>query len=127
MINITKKILIVDDDRDFVEILYARLSSFGYEIITAGDGVEGLEKVRSSTPDLIILDIMMPRMDGYDLCRLLKFDEKYKAIPVIMLTAKSQDIDRVMGNKVGADEYITKPFEIKDLIGKVRKHLGEEL
>jgi DNA-binding response OmpR family regulator len=124
-VNMARKILVVDDETELLKALTIRLKTSGYEVITAQDGQEGLEKAKSLNPDLIVLDILMPKMDGYEVCRLLKFDEKYKSIPIIMLTAKAQDIDKVMGKKVGADDYITKPFETQDLIDKIKKHLGE--
>jgi DNA-binding response OmpR family regulator len=120
-----KKILVVDDETELLKALSIRLETSGYEVITASDGQEGLEKAKSLNPDLIVLDILMPKMDGYEVCRMLKFDEKYKSIPVIMLTAKTQDIDKAMGKKVGANDYITKPFETQDLIDKIKKYLGE--
>jgi DNA-binding response OmpR family regulator len=120
-----KKILVVDDETELLKALSIRLKTSGYEVITASDGQEGLEKAKSLNPDLIVLDILMPKMDGYEVCRMLKFDEKYKSIPVIMLTAKAQDIDKAMGKKVGADDYITKPFETQDLVDKIKKYLGE--
>ena len=120
-----KKILVIDDERDFINILTMRLKAAGYEIVSALDGRDGLEKARKTNPDLIILDIMMPKMDGYEVCRLLKFDEKYKAIPIIMLTAKTQDVDKAMGATVGVDDYMTKPFESDELIKKVKSILGK--
>ncbi len=120
-----KKILVIDDETELLKALTIRLGASGYEVITAQDGQEGLEKARSSNPDLIVLDILMPKMDGYEVCRLLKFDAKYKSIPIIMLTAKVQDIDKAMGKKVGADDYIAKPFETQDLIDKIKSYLGE--
>lgn len=120
-----KKILVVDDEAELLKAISILLKTSGYEVITAQDGQEGLEKAKSLSPDLIVLDILMPKMDGYEACRLLKFDEKYKSIPIIMLTAKVQDIDKAMGKKVGADDYITKPFETQDLVDKIKKHLGE--
>lgn len=120
-----KKILVIDDEPRLLKAITIRLKASDYEVITGQDGAEGLEKAKSLNPDLIVLDILMPKMDGYEVCRLLKFDEKYKSIPVIMLTAKAQDIDKAMGKKVGADDYITKPFETQDLVDKIKKHLGE--
>jgi len=121
----SKKILVIDDETELLKAISIRLKASGYEVITAQDGQEGLEKAKSSNPDLIVLDILMPKMDGYEVCRLLKFDEKYKSIPVIMLTAKAQDIDKTMGKKVGVDDYITKPFETQDLVDKIKKYIGE--
>ena len=118
-----KKILVVDDETELLKAISILLKTSGYEVVTAQDGQEGLEKAKSLSPDLIVLDILMPKMDGYEVCRLLKFDEKYKSIPIIMLTAKVQDIDKAMGKKVGADDYIAKPFETQDLIDKIKMYL----
>jgi len=118
-----KKILVVDDETELLKAISILLKTSGYEVVTVQDGQEGLEKAKSLSPDLIVLDILMPKMDGYEVCRLLKFDEKYKSIPIIMLTAKVQDIDKAMGKKVGADDYIAKPFETQDLIDKIKMYV----
>jgi len=118
-----KKVLIVDDEKDFVEMLSDRLQAKGYEIIKAFDGAEGLEKARASKPDLIILDIIMPKMDGFDVCRKLKIDKEYKKIPVIMLTAKFQHSDINFADEMGADTYITKPLELGLLSDKIKELL----
>lgn len=119
-----KKVLIIDDEKDFFEIIRVRLEAWGYEAFAAYDGYEGLEKARESKPDLILLDIMMPKMDGYQVCRLLKFDEELQKTPVILLTARGQDQDRLTGKEVGADDYIVKPFENKELQATIKKHIG---
>ncbi|MFH1847770.1 MAG: response regulator [Candidatus Omnitrophota bacterium] len=118
-----KKILIVDDEADLVEMVKMRLEVSGYECISAGDGQEGLEMARRENPDLIILDLMLPKMDGYRVCRMLKFDEKYKKIPIIMFSARAQDNDAKMGKEVGADAYVTKPFDPKVLLSKIAELL----
>ena len=118
-----KKILIVDDEQDLVETLSFRLEANGYTVIKANDGQVGLDKARSEKPDLIILDLMLPKIDGYKVCRMLKFDEKYKNIPIIMFTARAQETDKKMGEEVGADGYITKPFEPAVLLGKIKELL----
>jgi len=118
-----KKILLVDDERDLVETLSFRLEAAEYEVDKAYDGQEGLDKARSVNPDLIILDLMLPRIDGYKVCRMLKFDDKFKKIPIILFTARAQDTDKKMGEEVGADAYITKPFEPKVLLGKIEELL----
>lgn len=118
-----KKILIVDDEKDLVETITFRLEASGYEVIAAYDGQEGLDKARSEHPDLILLDVMMPKMDGYQVCRLLKFDEDFQKTPVIMLTARGQDQDKNTGKEVGVDGYITKPFESSVLLGEIDKLL----
>ncbi len=119
-----KKILVVDDEVDLVETLRFPLEMEGYEVLVSYNGEDGLNKARSESPDLIILDLMLPKLDGYKVCRLLKFDERYKHIPIIMLTAKTQEKDRILGMETGANEYLTKPFEIDELINKIKSYLG---
>jgi len=120
-----KKILIVEDESSLVEVLKMRFERNGYSVDIASDGQEALAKVRADRPNLILLDIMLPKIDGYKVCRILKFDEKYKHIPVLMLTAKTQEEDKTLGFNVGANAYITKPFDTKELIQKVKELLGE--
>lgn len=119
----TKKILIVDDEKDIVETLKFMLEVEGLNCITAYDGEEALLKAKSESPDLIILDVMLPKINGYKVCRLLKFDMKYKDIPILMVTARSQDEDKLIGEETGANEYITKPFNIEDVVVMVKKYL----
>ena len=119
-----KKILVIDDEADFRMMLRTRLEANGYEVSEAEDGIIGLEKARNTGPDLIILDIMMPKMDGYKVARLLKFDEKYRNIPIIMLTARSQQSDREIGTAVGGDAYLTKPYKSEDMLEIVAKLLA---
>ena len=88
------------------------------------DGEEGLKLAKEANPDLIILDVMMPKINGYKICRLLKFDNKYKNVPIFMLTARSQDEDRLIGEETGADEYITKPFDVDYIVEKVKNYIG---
>ena len=118
-----KKILIVDDEAALVKMGQLRLEAAGHEVITASDGQEGLEKARSEKPDLIILDVMLPKIDGFKICRMLRFDEKYKKIPIIMLTARAQESDRHTGEEVGADAYIIKPFPPEVLLDKISELL----
>lgn len=120
-----KSILIIDDESEFLKIMKVWLESLGYTVITAQDGKSGLGKARESNPDMIILDVLMPEMNGYEVCRLLKFDEKYKSIPVIMLTAKTQNVDRQLGERVGADDYISKPFKNEELLAKIKNILKQ--
>jgi len=122
----SKKILIVDDEIDLVETIRFPLEMEGYQVETAYNGEEALNKARNGNPDLILLDLMLPKLDGYKVCRLLKFDEKYKHIPILMLTAKTQEKDRILGKETGADEYITKPFEMTELIEKIKTHLARQ-
>jgi two-component system, OmpR family, alkaline phosphatase synthesis response regulator PhoP len=116
-----KKILIIEDERDLVEIVKFRLEASDYDVISAYDGEEGLKKARKENPDLILLDIMLPKIDGYKICRMLKFDEKYKGIPIIMFTARAQDSDAKVGREVGANDYVTKPFEPDTLLTKIKE------
>lgn len=119
-----EKILVVDDEPDIVETLSFRLEQEGYAVITAVDGLEALDKARNESPDLIILDIMMPKLDGFQVSRLLKFDERYQDIPIIMLTAKTQEQDVATGKKTGGDEYVKKPFDAKELMEKIKSRLA---
>ena len=116
------KILIIDDEEDVVRVLTIRLEALGYKVISAADGLAGLEKVRSEKPDLALLDIMLPKLDGYKVCRMIKFDENLKNIPIIMLTAKAADLDRNLGRDVGANEYLTKPFDPDKLVALIQKY-----
>lgn len=116
-----KKILLVDDEKDLVETIKFRLEANDYDVIIAYDGQEALDKARKEKPDLVILDLMLPKIDGYKVCRMLKFDEKYKKIPIVLFTARAQESDQKMGKEVGADAYITKPFEPKALLDKIKE------
>lgn len=118
-----KKILIVDDEPDIVETLKFLMESEGFESIIAMDGEDALKKAKEENPDIIILDVMLPKINGYKVCRLLKFDSKYKHIPILMVTARSQEEDKVIGEETGADEYITKPFDINEVIQKIHTYL----
>ena len=120
-----KKILIVDDEKDLIETVTFRLQASGYEVISANDGKAGLEKVKTEKPDLVILDIMLPKMDGYKVCGLLKADSRYSKIPIILFTARAQESDIKMGEGVGANVYITKPFEPQVLMAKIKELIGE--
>ena len=119
-----KRILIVDDEEDIVNVLRFRLEANNYAVLSASEGQEGLNKARAEKPDLIILDLMLPKLDGYKVCRMLKFDETYKHIPIILFTARVQESDRQTGVKVGADAYITKPFEASILLAKIKDLLS---
>ena len=114
------KVLIVEDDRTLLEVLRYNLSKEGYEVLTAADGAAGLETARSTKPDLVILDVMLPKMDGYEVCRILR---RETTVPIMMLTAKTEETDRVVGLEVGADDYVTKPFSMRELMARVRAML----
>lgn len=120
-----KRILIVDDEGDLRNMLKFRLEAMNYDVSEAADGQEGLDKSRSEKPDLIILDLMLPRIDGFKVCRMLKFDERHKHIPIIMFTARAQEKDREIGKEMGADAYIAKPFEPEALMRKIKELLGQ--
>lgn len=119
-----QKILIIDDEQELVEMVKIRLEANNYEVITAPDGQKGLAKAKKENPDLILLDIMLPVMDGYKVCSLLKTDRWHKEIPILMFTVRAQESDKKMGEELGADAYITKPFESQILLEKIRKLLG---
>ena len=121
-----KKILIVDDEQDIVESLKFVLEASGYNCYTAFNGEDGLRLAKELVPDLIILDVMMPKINGYKISRLLKFDNEYKNIPILMITARSQEDDKLIGEETGADEYITKPFDLDDVLKFVDKYLGKD-
>lgn len=116
-----KKILAVDDERHIVRLVEVNLQRAGYEVVTAYDGREALEKVKSETPDLVVLDVMMPYMDGFEVLKNLKADPSTAEIPVIMLTAKAQDADVFRGWQSGVDCYLTKPFNPMELLTFVKR------
>ncbi len=114
-----KKVLVVDDEAHVVELLKMNLKQHGYEPLCAYSGMEALESAERYLPDLILLDIMMPDIDGIETCRRLKQNPKLRSIPIIMLTAKSEEIDKVIGLSVGADDYVTKPFGLRELFARI--------
>jgi two-component system, OmpR family, alkaline phosphatase synthesis response regulator PhoP len=120
------KILFADDEADLIETLRFPLELEGYEVLVSNNGEDALEKAHQENPDLILLDIMLPKMDGYKICRLLKFDKKYKHIPILMLTARTQEKDKETAMEMGADEYITKPFEIDEVIKIIKSYLDKK-
>ncbi|MFA5795005.1 MAG: response regulator transcription factor [Candidatus Brocadiia bacterium] len=115
-----KTVLVIDDEKDLVKLVDHHLGKEGYLVIGARDGAEGLEVARKHKPDLILLDIMMPRMDGWDVCKKLKSMPGTSQVPVIMLTARAQETDKVLGLELGADDYITKPFSPRELVARVK-------
>ena len=119
-----EKILIIEDEEDLVKGLKLNLMDEGYSIEWAADGEEGLRKAVEESPDLIILDIMMPKMNGLDVCREIR--KKGLNVPIIMLTAKGEEIDKVVGLEIGADDYMTKPFSIRELLARIKAHLRRE-
>jgi DNA-binding response OmpR family regulator len=117
------RILIVDDEMDLVSVLRMGLEIEGFEVIEAMDGEEGLRRARQDRPDLMVLDLMLPKMDGYKVCRALKFDERFRNLPILILSARSGDADRKLALEMGADQFVTKPYEMADLVSKIRQHL----
>ena len=120
---IKKKILIVDDEPDIAETIRFKLESEGYHCSVSNNGYDAVEKVHKDMPDLIILDVRLPKKNGYQVCRLLKFDEEYKHIPIFMLTARTQPSDKMLGKYAGANAYITKPFKMEILLKYVNGYL----
>jgi DNA-binding response OmpR family regulator len=117
-------ILIVDDEADIVELTSMALNAYGYNVISACNGAEGAEKAMESMPDIILMDVMMPILDGIGATKKLKANEETKHIPILMLTAKAQESDIQQGIEAGADAYIIKPFDIAELIKKINSYLG---
>jgi DNA-binding response OmpR family regulator len=117
---VVRKILVVDDEPVLVETIAYNLEQAGYQVTTAADGASALQAARREVPDLIILDIMLPEMDGLEVCRQLRRESSTATTPIMMLTAKSDEIDKVVGLEVGADDYVTKPFGRRELLARVR-------
>lgn len=114
------KILIIDDEPHIVELIQYNLEGAGYTTFQAYNGNDGLVLAREELPDLVVLDLMLPGIDGLEVCKRLRSDEKLKSIPIIMLTAKSEEIDKILGLELGADDYITKPFSVRELTARVK-------
>lgn len=114
------KILVVEDDQNLLDVLEYNLKQEGYQVVKATDGVQALETARSSNPDLIILDVMLPKLSGFEVCRILR---KETTVPILMLTAKSEEVDKIVGLEIGADDYVTKPFSMRELLARIRAML----
>jgi two-component system phosphate regulon response regulator PhoB len=117
------KILVVDDEPDALEVLGFKLKEAGYTPVFAADGLKAIAAVRIERPDLIVLDLMLPEIDGLEVCKILRRDPATASIPVIMLTAKAAEMDRVLGLELGADDYVTKPYSPRELVLRIRKLL----
>jgi len=123
----SKNILVVEDDLDIRELISFNLANEGHQVFEANDGEVGIDKARNNNPDLILLDLMLPGIQGLDVCRIIKSDQETKEIPIIMVTALGQEEDIVKGLETGADDYITKPFSIKVLIARVNAVLKRSI
>lgn len=121
------KILVVDDEDHIVELISFNLETNGYEVVSASDGESAIKKAEEENPDLIILDLMLPKLDGIEVCRRIKGNPTTSHISIIMLTAKSDESDKIVGLEIGADDYITKPFSVKELIARVKAVLRRNL
>jgi len=117
------RVLVVDDEPDLVRILQFGLQSAGYVVESASDGQEGLKKAREVKPDIILLDLMLPKLDGYKICRLLKFDERFKQIPIIILSARTQEGDQALALEMGANRFVTKPYNFSEILTHVEELL----
>lgn len=113
------RVLVVDDEPDLIRILEFGLRAAGYQVEIAADGQEGLKKAREIRPDIILLDLMLPKLDGYKVCRLLKFDERYRHIPIIILSARTQEGDQALAKEMGANRFITKPYEFSEILSHI--------
>jgi DNA-binding response OmpR family regulator len=123
----SKRILCIEDEPEMIDLIRLILGRRGFDVIGAAGGKEGLDKIRQEPPDLVLLDLMMPDMDGWEVYQQMKADDKTKGIPVIVVTAKAQSIDKVLGLHIAkVDDYISKPFSPQDLLNSVDKVLGEE-
>lgn len=117
------RILVVDDEPDLIAVLRMGLHLEGFEVLEAADGAEGLRRAREDKPDLMLLDLMLPKMDGYQVCRALKFDSRFKRMPIMILSARPGEQDRRLALEMGADDFIRKPYDLKDLVSRIRSKL----
>ncbi|HPA55523.1 MAG TPA: response regulator, partial [Bacillota bacterium] len=115
-----RKILIIEDEANIQELLRYNLEKNGYIVTISDNGIDGLQKALDQVPDLILLDLMLPGLDGLEVCKRLRMQKATRRIPIFMLTAKSEELDKILGLELGADDYITKPFSIKELIARIR-------
>src|SRR5579862_7419385 len=115
-----KRILIIEDDRDIIELVRYNLVAEGFEVSAATDGSSGLAQVRKTAPDLLVLDLMLPKMPGLEVCKEIRRDGALNRLPILMLTARGEEADRVIGLEMGADDYVTKPFSPRELVARVK-------
>lgn len=117
------RILVVDDEKNIIELLRFRLEQEGYRVLEAEDGRTALDLITQDPPDLVILDVMLPELDGFAVCRAMRADPRTREVPVIMLSARGQELDKVWGLELGADDYVTKPFSVRELVARVKARL----
>jgi two-component system alkaline phosphatase synthesis response regulator PhoP len=115
-----EKILVVDDEEHILELIRFNLENNGYKVVLASNGVDAVKLAKAESPELILLDLMLPGMDGYDVCKEIRRDNNISNIPIIMITAKGEELDKILGLELGADDYITKPFSIRELMARVK-------
>jgi two-component system alkaline phosphatase synthesis response regulator PhoP len=115
-----EKILVVDDEEHILELIKFNLEKNGYKVITSANGIEALKLVRSESPQLLLLDLMLPGMDGYDVCKEIRKDNSTSSTPIVMLSAKGEELDKILGLELGADDYITKPFSVREMLARVK-------
>ena len=115
-----KRILVIEDDKDIVELVRYNLEKDGFQVVASGDGATGLAQVRKAPPDLLILDLMLPKVAGLDICKEVRRDASLNRLPILILTAKGEEADRVVGLELGADDYVTKPFSPRELVARVK-------
>lgn len=115
-----EKILIVDDEENILELIKFNLQALGYEVLTLNNGSDALNVIRQEKPKLVLLDLMLPGMDGYDICKEIRKDSSISYIPVIMITAKGEELDKILGLELGADDYVSKPFSVRELLARVK-------
>ncbi|HJY87370.1 MAG TPA: response regulator transcription factor [Candidatus Acidoferrales bacterium] len=116
----SKRVLIIEDDRDLVELVRYNLSNEGFQVSAAGDGAAGLAAVKKSPPDLLLLDLMLPKLSGLEICKEIRRDASLNRLPILILTARGEEADRVVGLEMGADDYVTKPFSPRELVARVK-------
>ena len=115
-----QRVLIIEDEKSLVDVLTYNLKNEGFEVLSATDGMDGLNQARAYQPDLVILDLMLPVMEGLEVCRQLRSDSRTRSVPVLILTARSEEVDEIVGFRMGADDYVTKPFKVKPLMQRIK-------
>ncbi len=118
--GVMKRILVIEDDKDIVELVRYNLEKEGFQVLAASDGLTGLTQLKKSSPDLLLLDLMLPKLSGLEICKEVRRNASLNRLPILMLTARGEEADRVVGLELGADDYVTKPFSIRELVARVR-------